>query len=109
MNQAQMESLKYPMFTTTPEEKLILEKVLSTEFETFFLCIKLRGLGAPLTLRMKVRDSIKDECALEYYLFGGVEAYESLPTDIKDFYNTYDNANELRNIWIRKLLAYKGE
>jgi len=109
MNQAQMESLKYPMFTTTPEEKLILEKVLSTEFETFFLCCKLRRIEAPLSLRKKVGDSIGDEVVLEYYLFGGCEAYESLPYDTKDFYNNYDNANELRNIWIRKLLAYEGE
>lgn len=110
MNQECMESLSYPMFATTEEEKLILEKVLSCELNTPHLCLRLLKLGAHYTLRLrqKVSNSLQGEPALEYYLFGGY-AYESLPKDIKSFYATPTNAHELRNIWVRKLLTYKGE
>lgn len=109
MNQEQLESLPYPMFKTTGEEKEILKLATANNFSSFFLCIRLNRLGAKRTLVEKVRNSLQDEEVLEYFLFGGMESYESLPSAKKDYLNTYEVACELRNIWIRKLLAYKGE
>jgi phospholipid N-methyltransferase len=111
MNQEQLESLPYPIFETTEEEKETLKLALSPHFSTFFLCVRLRSLGFSENRELvnKVRESLRDEEVLEYFLFGGADNYELLPSVQKAYLDNNNTAYELRNIWIRKLLAYKGE
>lgn len=102
MNQKQLESLPYPMFKTTEEEKECLRTALSFMKEQrydYFLCHILYysvGGGVAHRLKDKVFGSVKEDYTLSDYLGLG--------------HNTDDTLHaELRRIWIRKLLAYKPE
>ena len=109
MNQEQLENLPYPMFETTKEEKEFLELAATKHFDTPFLCVRLSILNASLELRNKAKESLKDYDILEYFLFGGADNYGNLPKKQRDCIDSYEGMYKLRNIWIRKLLAYKPE
>jgi hypothetical protein len=99
MTEQELENLPYPMFNTTWYEKLLL---LLTKFVTdrIFICFKLRRL--PLrtkTLQGKISVVLGKHPTLDTFIFGDCW--------LEDL--DYDIAVKIREIWIRKLLAYKGE
>ena len=102
MNQEQLESLPYPMFETTEEEKECLQMALSLvqeEYYNYFLCHILdHKIGGDIAcgLRDKVFGSVKEDYTLSDHLKLGGHGDDALHA-------------ELRRIWIRKLLAYKPE
>lgn len=100
MNQEQLESLPYPMFETNWYERMLLRKAL--RMKGSFLCNRLKTgvlLFTSAYLRYKVVMSLCGWDHLEGYLY-----HQTKQTAI---YQT--EGYKLRNIWIRKLLAYKGE
>lgn len=102
MNQEQLESLPYPMFETTDEEKECLITALgliSDRDFNYFLCNILDyDVGGDIAygLKGKVFGSVKEDSTLSDYLGLGYNEDDALHA-------------ELRRIWIRNLLAYKGE
>ena len=100
MNQEQLENLPYPMFKTNWYEKVLLRKAL--RMKGSFLCNRLKtGYLVFLSpyLRYKVVMSLCGWNHLEGYLY---------PQNKQPFiYET--EGYKLRDIWIRKLLAYSPE
>lgn len=97
-----LESLKYPMFETTEQEKELLRearKFISAENSRYFLCRILRFQVKPACaygdLILKIREKLGTEHTLTKYL--GLSYLDS------------EECAELRRIWIDKLLEYKGE
>ena len=84
-----LEDLPYPMFETTEEEKEELRRALRCMF--IHLCNRVESRA----LKRKIREAISPYEVLESYLKrdGLFSAY----------------GFQLRDIWINKLLAYKGE
>jgi len=106
MNQKQLESLNlddlpYPMFETTEQEKVWLQLVspqLSAKNSDYYLCCILNDvLGEDVVVDLvdKVQSSLDDCLSLVSYLGA--------------FYISNSEKVLLRQIWIRKLLEYKGE
>ena len=102
MNQEQLESLPYPMFNTTEGEKACLMEALPfirVDDYNYFLChileFTITGEVA-LELKTKVMNATNKHYTLSDYLGLGYHEDDTLHA-------------ELRRIWIRKLLAYKGE
>jgi hypothetical protein len=94
-----LEDLPYPMFKTTRGEKSLLKMALESN-KSIYLCIRLAYLSLPTSsLRNKIEISL-NKGSLFTYLYRD----KNIPL-------SYDkhNTSELRNIWIRKLLEYKGE
>lgn len=103
MNQEQLESLPYPIFETTGEEKLILRDLIdNTNYA--HLCTRVADYRyksiseACGELTRKIQGAINFCHTLEHYL-------DPMPDD----YSFCEHGFELRNIWIRKLLAYNPE
>ena len=84
-----LEDLPFPMFETTEEEKEELREALSCP--ATHLCNRVGSLG----MKNKIRKALYPDRILEGYL------------DRDDIFG--ECRHQLRNIWINKLLAYKGE
>jgi hypothetical protein len=100
MNQEQLESLPYPMFKTNWYEKRILKKALK-DTSSRYLCCRIEFGVRPWFsggLLKKIRGHA--EVHLGVKLHKTTEG--ALPLSQLD-------SPELRNIWIRKLLAYSPE
>lgn len=102
MNQEQLESLPYPIFETTEEEKVCLMEalpLLREEDYNYFLCHILEcrvGGEVALKLKTKVSRAVGECYTLSDCLGLGHHKDDTLHA-------------ELRRIWIRKLLAYSPE
>ena len=97
MNQQDLENLPYPMFKTTWYEKRILRKAL-TEKNSKYLCHRIKYGVRPFfeaRLVQKVHDYSGGHLALKLSNILGMSYVIDTP--------------ELRDIWIKKLLDYKGE
>jgi hypothetical protein len=102
MTEQELESLPYPMFKTNWYEKMLLRKAL--KIQSCFLCNRLSYIYLPiLSLKSKVLLSIGGGAynSLNQYLHECGNSEFLLCSDLTDC--------NLRNIWIRKLLTYKGE
>lgn len=103
MNQEQLESLPYPMFETTEEEKECLKlalQLISDYARSHFLCIIVQydvGMDCGNELRDKIEDTLGGYGGKTLDTFLGLSGLK--PTEMA----------ELRRIWIRKLLAHKSE
>ena len=84
-----LEDLPFPMFETTEEEKEELREALSCP--ATHLCNRVGSLG----MKNKIRKALYPHRILESCL------------ERDDIFG--ENRHQLRNIWINKLLAYKGE
>lgn len=98
MNKEQLESLPYPMFETNWYEKLILKSVLGVK-DTKYLCIRVKRYS-PFPFSGGLVRKISRSCC------GLLDSVKGFPE-----IHGYDHyvSVEMRNIWIRKLLAYKPE
>jgi len=107
MNQEELESLNlddlpYPMFKTTVKEKNCLLKalpIITEDSNNYFLCHILQRQVDDVvsdSIREKVNTSVGNDYTLSDCLGLG-----HLKDDVLHA--------ELRRIWIRKLLEYKGE
>ena len=102
MTEQELENLSYPMFKTNWYEKLLLRECLHRDLP--FLCWRLNRLLLPTCFfKAKVISSVGvgSHSTLEGYFIRNSTAV-SLQFSVL-------NSCTLRNIWIRKLLAYKGE
>jgi len=88
-----LENLPYPMFETTEEEKEELRIALFGGYT--HLCNR-TDMGS---LKFKIIKAITPSSTLEGY-FGRNGGFS---------YYFEDHGREVRNIWINKLIAYKGE
>jgi hypothetical protein len=101
MTSIDLESLPYPMFTTTEEEKECLREAyhfIKVYNADFFLCLILKDIVGGMASH-KITDKIQkifgyDGTLNSYLEQGGVDFRQSA---------------EMRRIWIRKLLKYTGE
>ena len=95
MTNIDLESLPYPMFTTTEEEKECLRAVShNLNGSKYFLC-NLVIACSMWGLVDKIVHSLEGNSHLSGYL---------------DYYpDNHDDMAEMRRIWIRKLLEYTGE
>ena len=99
MTQQELENLPYPMFKTNWYEKLLL---LLTKFVTSktLICLKLRRLPLKTkTLQRKIRVVLGKHPTLDTFILEDFSLEDA----------EYDIVVKTREIWIRKLLAYKGE
>lgn len=97
MNQEQLESLPYPMFKTNWYEKRILKKALK-ETNRQYLCNRIKyGVRPFFDTGLVEKVQAHSEGHLAIKLSTTVETAHQIDTA------------ELRDIWIRKLLAYKPE
>ena len=106
MSNIDLESLPYPMFETTGEEKEVLREalLLISEYRySYFLCLIVEhrtSLDCRAELRTKIENSLKEGSEYEAptldEFFGLVDVTPTMMAD-------------LRRIWIRKLLEYTGE
>ena len=101
MDKLDLEQLPYPMFKTNWYEKLILRKALRVK-DIEFLCVRINTYVCPLlpdSLLYKVHSACNG--LLTGHLYNkGIKWPSELPER---------GRVELRNIWIKKLLEYKGE
>ena len=97
-----LEGLDYPMFKTTIVEKYYLKKALCMKNPTYYLCLRLSSLKSPTRLLDKIKIALCQDSTLSGYLefphhfIYGEQTIETILI-------------ELRNVWIRKLLEYKGD
>ena len=111
MNQEQLESLPYPMFETTEDEKELLEQMIGYHTRTH-LCNRLKKHADNVatdnhwrkTMRLinKIETAMYFESTLENWL---TEFH--IPT--QSLYQYEEHGALVRDIWIRKLLAYSPE
>jgi hypothetical protein len=108
MSEIDINSLPYPMFKTTPEEKEILRKCLPVlkNGADFYLCVILTFHGVGHT---KDLDSLKDKIQGILHPSLGLRNYikSKLTLSFNDDFSI--SSYELRIVWINKLLEYTGE
>lgn len=103
MNQEELENLPYPMFNTTKEEKDCLYGIMtriSPKDRDYFLCILLEHTTRLTPVIEALKDKIKQSVG-EHYTLSDLLGLGDIECD--------ELQAELRRIWIRKLLEYKGE
>jgi len=88
-----LQDLPFPMFETTEEEKEELRDALFSQ--KTHLCNRIDMQS----LKFKIREVLNGMSTLEGYF--------DRNGDFPYFFE--DHGHEVRNIWIKKLLAYKGE
>ena len=97
MTEPELENLPYPMFKTNWYEKRILNKALN-ETNSTYLCHR---------IKYEVRPFFNTDLIEKVQKCSEGQLASKLATTVEMMYQI--NTAELRNIWIRKLLAYKGE
>lgn len=106
MNQEQLESLPYPMFKTTKWEKELLAKMVGYHVRVH-LCNRLKTYAEEVDTKSHWSKTLnlidKIEIAMDFT--GTLESY----FDFNRPYSYCDDGALVRDIWIRKLLAYSPE
>ena len=101
MDKLDLETLPYPMFKTNWYEKRILRKALKYN-ESEYLCVRILHVK-PMFRRYSFIDKVHRSCGglLTRHIRLNTPGLSPKWTGVEEI--------ELRKIWIRKLLEYKGE
>lgn len=99
------ESVQYPMFKVTEEEKqdLIRARAMPVESSPEFLCIRVQN---PY-LESKIQKSLEGAFILEQYLFPNIET-KSKAYEVLGLYGDRHDFRKLRDVWVDKLLAFNS-
>lgn len=106
-----LESLDYPMFSTTDHEKSLLRQIIpafeDSKLRTSGICNELNHLEDVEHLLNKIDNSLPESCFIPTHLGQQNKEFKLYRYGLS-YKEEKHVSKQIRIIWINKLLAYKG-